>query len=75
MRYVTPLREGGSLPAVVEANDLGTYVLKVQGAGQVRKALIAEIVAGEIARCTHWSGPWHGSSVHVHLPARSFTAG
>jgi hypothetical protein len=44
MRYVTPLREGGSLPAVVEANDLGTYVLKVQGAGQVRKALIAEIV-------------------------------
>jgi hypothetical protein len=44
MRYVTPPREGGSLPAVVEANDLGTYVLKVQGAGQVRKALIAEIV-------------------------------
>jgi hypothetical protein len=49
-RYVTPLREGGSLPAVVEANDLGTYVLKFRGAGQGRKALIAEIVAGEIAR-------------------------
>jgi len=49
-RYVTPLREGGSLPAVVEADDLGTYVLKFRGAGQGRKALIAEIVAGELAR-------------------------
>jgi hypothetical protein len=49
-RYVTPLREGGSLPAVVEADDLGTYVLKFRGAGQGRKALIAEIMAGEIAR-------------------------
>ena len=49
-RYVTPLREGGSLPAVVEADDLGTYALKFRGAGQGRKALIAEIVAGEIAR-------------------------
>jgi hypothetical protein len=49
-RYVTPLREGGSLPAVVEADDLGTYVLKFRGAGQGRKALIAEIVAGGIAR-------------------------
>ena len=49
-RYVTPLREGGSLPAIVEADDLGTYVLKFRGAGQGRKALIAEIIAGEIAR-------------------------
>ena len=49
-RYVAPLREGGSLPAIVEAGDLGTYVLKFRGAGQGRKALIAEIVAGEIAR-------------------------
>jgi hypothetical protein len=49
-RYVTPLREGGSLPAVVEADDLGTYVLKFRGAGQGAKALIAELVAGEIAR-------------------------
>ncbi len=49
-RYVTPLREGGSLPAIVEADDLGTYVLKFRGAGQGPKALIAEIVAGEIAR-------------------------
>ena len=49
-RYVTPLREGGSLPAVVEADDLGTYVLKFTGAGQGRKALIAELVSGEIGR-------------------------
>ncbi len=49
-RYVTPLREGGSLPAIVEGDDLGTYVLKFRGAGQGRKALVAEVVAGEIAR-------------------------
>src|SRR5215831_15539310 len=49
-RYVTPLREGGSLPAIVEAEDDGLYVLKFQGAGQGRKALIAELVAGEIGR-------------------------
>ena len=49
-RYVTPLREGGSLPAVVEADDDGLYVLKFRGAGQGHKALIAELVAGEIGR-------------------------
>ena len=49
-RYVTPLREGGSLPAVVECDDEGLYVLKFRGAGQGCKALIAELVAGEIAR-------------------------
>ena len=49
-RYVTPLREGGSLPALVEADDLGTYVLKFRGAGQGPKALVAEIVGGELAR-------------------------
>jgi hypothetical protein len=49
-RYVTPLREGGSLPAIVEADDDGMYVLKFRGAGQGRKALIAELVAGELAR-------------------------
>lgn len=49
-RYVTPLREGGSLPAIVEADDLGTYVMKFHGAGQGRKALIAEVIAGELAR-------------------------
>jgi hypothetical protein len=49
-RYVTPLREGGSLPAIVEADDDGMYVLKFRGSGQGPKALIAELVAGEIAR-------------------------
>lgn len=49
-RYVTPLREGGSMPAIVEADDDGLYVLKFRGAGQGVKALIAELVAGEIAR-------------------------
>jgi HipA-like protein len=48
-RYVTPLREGGSLPAIVEADDAGMYVLKFRGAGQGPKALIAELVAGGIA--------------------------
>src|SRR5437867_9424627 len=47
-RYVTPVREGGSLPALVEANDDGLYVLKFRGAGQGKKALIAELIAGEI---------------------------
>lgn len=50
IRYVTPLREGGSLPAIVEADDDGTYVLKFRGAGQGARALIAELVVGEIAR-------------------------
>ncbi len=49
-RYVTPLREGGSLPALIEADDDGMYVLKFRGAGQGRKALVAELVAGELAR-------------------------
>jgi hypothetical protein len=49
-RYVLPLREGGSLPGLVEADDDGMYVLKFRGAGQGAKALIAELVAGEIAR-------------------------
>ena len=49
-RYVTPLREGGSLPAIIEADDDGLYVLKFRGAGQGPKALIAELIAGEIAR-------------------------
>ena len=49
-RYVTPLREGGSLPAIVEADDGFLYVLKFIGAGQGVKALIAELIGGEIAR-------------------------
>jgi hypothetical protein len=49
-RYVTPLREGGSLPAIVEADDGFLYVLKFRGAGQGIKALIAELIGGELAR-------------------------
>jgi hypothetical protein len=51
-RYVTPLREGGSLPAIAEADDGFLYVLKFRGAGQGAKALIAELIGGEIARAT-----------------------
>jgi hypothetical protein len=49
-RYVAPLREGGSLPGLVEADDLGTYVVKFRGAGQGLKALVAEVIVGELAR-------------------------
>jgi hypothetical protein len=49
-RYVTPLREGGSLPAIMEADDLGTYVVKFRGAGQGPKALVAEVITGSLAR-------------------------
>ena len=50
IRYVTPLREGGSLPGIVEADDDGTYVVKFRGAGQGVKVLVAEIIVGEIGR-------------------------
>jgi hypothetical protein len=56
-RYVTPLREGGSLPAIVEADDDGLYVLKFRGAGQGPKALVAEVVAGELARALGFRVP------------------
>jgi len=49
-RYVAPLREGGSLPGIVEADDLGIYVCKFYGAGQGAKVLVAEVVVGELAR-------------------------
>lgn len=49
-RYVAPLREGGSLPGIVEADDLGTYVCKFRGAGQGVKVLVAEVLVGELAR-------------------------
>jgi hypothetical protein len=48
--YLTPLREGGSLPGLMETDDLGTYVVKFTGAGQGPKALVAEIIVGELAR-------------------------
>ncbi|RAU83149.1 HipA family kinase [Pontibacter arcticus] len=56
-RYVTPLREGGSLPAIVEADDTFMYVLKFRGAGQGVKALIAELIGGEVARLLGFKVP------------------
>jgi len=50
IRYVTPLREGGSLPGLVEADDDGLYVVKFRGAGQGPRALLAEVIVGELAR-------------------------
>src|ERR1700679_2255934 len=57
IRYVTPLREGGSLPAIAEADDEFLYVLKFRGAGQGVKALIAELLGGEIARALGFKVP------------------
>jgi hypothetical protein len=65
-RYVTPLREGGSLPAIVEVDDEGLYVLKFRGAGQGPKALIAELLAGEIGRAAGLPVP---EIVFIDLPA------
>src|ERR1043165_6748000 len=56
-RYVTPLREGGSLPAIIEADDEGMYVLKFRGAGQGTKALVAELIAGEVAAAADFLVP------------------
>jgi hypothetical protein len=56
-RYVAPLREGGSLPGLVEADDDGLYVLKFRGAGQGPAALVAEVVVGELARALHLPVP------------------
>jgi len=57
MRYVTPLREGGSLPAIAEADDGFLYVLKFRGAGQGTRALIADFIGGEIARALGFKVP------------------
>jgi hypothetical protein len=64
IRYVKPLREGGSLPAIVEADDGFTYVLKFRGAGQGKKALIAELIGGELARAIGLKVP---ELVFLHL--------
>jgi hypothetical protein len=56
-RYITPLREGGSMPAIVEADDDFNYVLKFRGAGQGIRALISEIIGGEIARALGFRVP------------------
>ena len=61
IRYVTPLREGGSLPGIVEADDEGTYVLKFRGAGQGLKVLVAEVIVGEIGRAI-------GRAIGLHVP-------
>jgi hypothetical protein len=56
-RYVVPLREGSSVPALIECDDLGLYVVKLRAAGQGAKALIAELVAGELARSLELTVP------------------
>ena len=56
-RYIMPLREGGSLPALAEADDDFKYVVKFRGAGHGPKALIAELIGGEIARALHFRVP------------------
>ncbi|HEV7753077.1 MAG TPA: HipA family kinase [Baekduia sp.] len=56
-RYVLPLREGGSMPGLVEADDDGLYVVKFRGAGQGLKALVAEVIVGEIARALDLAVP------------------
>ena len=56
-RYLAPLREGGSLPGIMEADDLGTYVCKFRGAGQGLRVLVAEVIAGELARGLGFSTP------------------
>jgi len=63
-RYVTPFREGGSMPGLVEADDLGMYVVKFRGAGQGVKVLVAEIIVGELARRLGFRVP---EMVLVHL--------
>jgi len=70
-RYVTPLREGGSLPGLVEADDDGLYVVKFRGAGQGPRALVAELVAGELARAIGLQVP---ELVLVELDPRIATA-
>ena len=56
-RFVAPLREGGSLPGIVEADDLGTYVCKFRGAGQGIRVLVAEVIVGELARALDLKTP------------------
>jgi len=81
-RYITPLREGSSLPALVEADDEREYVIKFRGAGHGAKALIAELVVGEIGRAlAPWPAPRNfatysrpssaSTSAGSELPSRS----
>jgi hypothetical protein len=72
-RYVTPLREGGSLPGLVEADDLGTYVLKFRGAGQGLKVLVAEVIVGELARALGLDVP-RMTAVDLQAPIAKYEA-
>jgi hypothetical protein len=63
-RYIEPLRSGGSVPGIVEADDLGTYVVKFTGSAQGRKALVAEVIVGELARALDLRFP---ELVRVHF--------
>lgn len=64
IQYLQPLREGGSLPAIVKADDDFLYVLKFRGAGQGKKALVAELIGGELARAMGLQVP---ELVFMHL--------
>jgi hypothetical protein len=72
-RYVTPLKEGGSLPGIVEADDLGTYVLKFRGAGQGLKVLVAEVIVGELARTLGLNVP-RMTAVDLQAPIAKYEA-
>ena len=72
-RYVTPLKEGGSLPGIVEADDLGTYVLKFRGAGQGLKVLVAEVLVGELARALGMRVP-RLAAVDLQAPIAKYEA-
>jgi hypothetical protein len=72
-RYVTPLKEGGSLPGIMEADDLGTYVVKFRGAGQGVKVLVAEIIVGELARALGLNVP-RMTVVDVQAPIAKYEA-
>ncbi|MBQ0825483.1 HipA family kinase [Streptomyces tagetis] len=72
-RYIEPLRSGGSVPGIVEADDLGTYVVKFTGSAQGRKALVAEVIVGELARALGLRVPelvlaWFDPEIAAHEP-------
>ena len=69
-RYVAPLREGGSLPGLVEADDDGLYVVKFRGAGQGPLALVAEVIAGELGRALGCLCPSSPRSRSIRLSAQ-----
>jgi hypothetical protein len=73
-RYVTPLREGGSLPGLVEASDDGLYVAKFRGAGQGVRALVAEIIVGELIRAARSGDPGAAGGLDRLQPRRRLPA-